>query len=62
MTKLDHCNIRTFDLDSTIAFYTDVVELRDGGAPLDPANVLLLCRPCHARKTNRARDERLSIA
>jgi hypothetical protein len=38
-----------------------IVELKDGGAPLDPANVLLLCRPCHARKTNQARDERLSI-
>jgi len=33
MTKLDHCNIRTFDLDGTIAFYTDVVELRDGDFP-----------------------------
>jgi catechol 2,3-dioxygenase-like lactoylglutathione lyase family enzyme len=33
MTKLDHCNIRTFDLDSTIAFYTDIVELRDGAFP-----------------------------
>jgi 5-methylcytosine-specific restriction endonuclease McrA len=37
-----------------------IVELKDGGAPLDPANVRLLCRPCHARKTNRARDERLA--
>ena len=33
MTKLDHCNIRTFDLDATIAFYTDVVELKDGAFP-----------------------------
>ena len=33
MTKLDHCNIRTFDLDATIAFYTDVVELKDGDFP-----------------------------
>ena len=33
MTKLDHCNIRTFDLDGTIAFYTDVVELKDGAFP-----------------------------
>ena len=33
MTKLDHCNIRTFDLDATIAFYTDVVDLKDGGFP-----------------------------
>jgi catechol 2,3-dioxygenase-like lactoylglutathione lyase family enzyme len=33
MTKLDHCNIRTFDLDATIAFYTEVVELKDGDFP-----------------------------
>lgn len=33
MTKLDHCNIRTFDLDATIAFYTDIVELKDGAFP-----------------------------
>lgn len=33
MTRLDHCNIRTFDLDATIAFYTDVVELKDGAFP-----------------------------
>jgi 5-methylcytosine-specific restriction endonuclease McrA len=38
-----------------------IVELKDGGAPLDPTNVRLLCRPCHARKTNQARDERLGI-
>jgi catechol 2,3-dioxygenase-like lactoylglutathione lyase family enzyme len=33
MTRLDHCNIRTFDLDATIAFYTDVVDLKDGAFP-----------------------------
>jgi len=33
MTRLDHCNIRTFDLDATIKFYTDVVDLRDGDFP-----------------------------
>ena len=33
MTRLDHCNIRTFDLDATIAFYTDVVDLKDGDFP-----------------------------
>ena len=33
MTKLDHCNIRTFDLEGTVEFYTDVVELRDGDFP-----------------------------
>jgi 5-methylcytosine-specific restriction endonuclease McrA len=37
-----------------------IVELKDGGAALDPANVRLLCRPCHARKTNKARGERMA--
>ncbi len=30
-TRLDHCNIRTFDLDRTIRFYSDVVGPKDGG-------------------------------
>ncbi|HTJ62982.1 MAG TPA: VOC family protein [Alphaproteobacteria bacterium] len=32
-TRLDHCNIRTFDLDGTIKFYSDVVGLKDGDFP-----------------------------
>ena len=28
-----------------------IVELRDGGAPLDPNNIMLLCASCHRRKT-----------
>lgn len=35
-----------------------VRELRDGGAPLDPGNVELLCQPCHNRKTAEARARR----
>ena len=27
------------------------IELADGGAKLDPANIVLLCVPCHNRKT-----------
>ncbi len=32
---LDHCNIRTFDIEGTVRFYVDVLGLRDGafGAP-----------------------------
>lgn len=37
-----------------------IVELRDGGAALDPANVQLLCWPCHTTKTNVERAKRLA--
>jgi 5-methylcytosine-specific restriction enzyme A len=36
-----------------------IVELRDGGARLDPGNVQLLCGSCHTLKTNEAREKRL---
>ena len=37
-----------------------VIELQDGGELLDPANIQLLCAPCHGRKTAVERDKRLS--
>lgn len=36
-------------------FGDHIIELRDNGAPLDPANVMLLCASCHANKTVAAR-------
>ncbi|MBX7459543.1 HNH endonuclease [Qipengyuania huizhouensis] len=36
------------------------VERRDGGAELDPANVELLCQPCHNRKTAAAKAARVT--
>lgn len=36
-----------------------IVELRDGGAPLDERNILLRCARCHGRKTSEARTARL---
>lgn len=33
MTKLDHCNIRTFDLEATVNFYKDILDLKDGDFP-----------------------------
>ena len=35
-----------------------VIELQDGGALLDPRNVLLRCDQCHGRKTATARARR----
>jgi 5-methylcytosine-specific restriction enzyme A len=35
-----------------------VEELADGGAPLDPANVMLLCARCHTAKTAACRARR----
>jgi 5-methylcytosine-specific restriction protein A len=40
-------------------FGDHIVELRDGGAPLDPSNVMLRCGSCHTAKTARARAERM---
>jgi 5-methylcytosine-specific restriction enzyme A len=37
-----------------------VIELQDGGALLDPANVMLRCAPCHGRKTAIERSKRMS--
>lgn len=39
-------------------FGDHVVELADGGAPLDPSNILLRCGSCHTRKTAAARAAR----
>lgn len=36
MPRLEHWNLRTFDLDRTIAFYEDVVGLRSGPFPGKP--------------------------
>lgn len=42
-----------------VRIYGDhIVELRDNGAPLDPANIMLLCAVCHANKTANARAVR----
>lgn len=35
-------------------------ELRDGGAALDPKNILLRCGACHTRKTAAARAKRMA--
>jgi len=41
--------------------YADhVVELKDGGAPFDPANGLARCASCHTRKTAEERAKRMA--
>ncbi|GEN61698.1 HNH endonuclease signature motif containing protein [Acetobacter nitrogenifigens] len=45
----------------TRLFGDHVHELKDGGAPLDPSNVQLLCGSCHTTKTARARAIRTAI-
>lgn len=39
-------------------FGDHIVELRDGGAAFDPANVMLRCGSSHSRKTYRERARR----
>jgi len=46
---------------TTRIFGDHIIELRDGGALLDPANVMLLCGSCHTRKTVAARQDRLKL-
>jgi 5-methylcytosine-specific restriction enzyme A len=39
-----------------------IKEITDGGAPFDPANLMLRCRSCHKVKTNAARRKRFVLA
>ncbi|HVI92292.1 MAG TPA: HNH endonuclease signature motif containing protein [Dongiaceae bacterium] len=39
-------------------FGDHIVELKDGGAPLEDSNIKLLCGSCHTIKTNAKRAER----
>jgi 5-methylcytosine-specific restriction enzyme A len=52
-----HCDGRTHHPGMRI-FGDHIVELKDGGAPLDPANVLLRCGASHTKKTLAQRSAR----
>ena len=39
-------------------FGDHIIELKDGGKPFDPANILLRCGSCHTKKTLIQRAER----
>jgi 5-methylcytosine-specific restriction endonuclease McrA len=41
-------------------FGDHIVELQDGGAPFDPANVMLLHGACHSAKTAHERAKRMA--
>ncbi len=41
-------------------FGDHIVELADGGAPLDKTNVMLRCGSCHTHKTNAERARRMA--
>ncbi len=44
-----------------VVYGDHVVELIDGGAKLDPGNVLLNCAKCHGKKTYQERQRRNGI-
>ena len=44
----------------TRIFGDHIKELRDGGARLDPANIMLRCGSCHTRKTLEERARRMA--
>ena len=41
-------------------FGDHIVELQDGGAALDSANIQILCGACHVQKTNAERAKRIA--
>lgn len=45
------CGKRTTDADH-------VIPIEDGGAPLDPANIIARCHSCHSRKTRQEQIRR----
>ncbi len=54
-----HCDGRTHKPGMRV-FGDHIIELRDGGAPLDPSNVMLRCGASHTRKTLAARGVRMA--
>jgi len=54
----DPAHDRAMPRDGVRLYGDHIVELADGGAKLDPANIMLRCAPCHGRKTAAARSAR----
>lgn len=55
------CEARGCGRDRCRIFGHHIVELEDGGAPLDPLNVRLLCGSCHTTVTGEERAKRFGI-
>jgi len=56
----EECGRSSGDRGRPVLIFGDHVrELRDGGAPLDPLNVRLLCAGCHNVKTLAERAKRM---
>ncbi len=43
---------------NTRIYVDHIVELKDGGAPLERSNLIGLCAVCHGKKTAREREKR----
>jgi 5-methylcytosine-specific restriction endonuclease McrA len=52
-----HAGVRSLTI-LQVVYGDHIVELRDGGAKLDPANVQLNCARCHGKKTHQERQRR----
>lgn len=49
------------DGSGSVRIYGDhVQEIKDGGALLDPGNIMLVCPACHGAKTAAAKAERMA--
>ena len=46
---------------SFVIYGDHIVEISDGGEPLDKSNILLRCPPCHGRKTVEQRKIRAGL-
>ncbi len=58
--KCEECGRTLDEAGGRVRVFGDhIVELKDGGAPLDKANVMLRCGRCHTRKTIKARAARM---
>ena len=59
--RCQECGRTHNDDGRPVRLYGDhIVELRDGGAPLDPRNIQLLHGACHTAKTVAARAKRMA--